>query len=388
MHELQEETKLNIPFKNIRIFRRQGVIKPVFLREPLGILDTLIEVYKDHIDKKRGQLNEVVAYCEHLGYDFRLVRGIASVLDSRAVFQSRSSISPIEARRQVFIEAATVVVASKEERKKVMELIAKRNNVSVSELEDSLYADLDAEQYLVDYRAPSGTELMKYYNYANMIALLAYSLRLEIDYRGTDDYLGSLITRLGESKITGTQITKAFLELKPTRRLSQRAVKIDEIMSRVISKPSWSLRAVIKYPARYKTPCTFEIDSKGDGKLLALDTFDEEIVIEIELTRNKQTKYGDIVVVDDIARRQGTTTSQILQEIKLEGTEYQDLGGVLVTPEKYGEISTHLKNLSTAGEVKAYFKELKVRDFMPVLEAFGYQVEWSTPRKNSKIYRL
>jgi hypothetical protein len=269
-----------------------------------------------------------------------------------------------------------------------MELIAERNNVSVSELEDNLYADLDDEQYLVDYRAPSSLELMKYYNYANMIALLAYSLRLEIEYRGTDDYLGSLITRLGESKIAGSQATKAVLELKPTRRLSQRAVKIDEIMSRVISKSSWSLRAVIKYPARYKTPCTFEIESRGNGKLLAVNTFDEEIVIEIGLPRSKQTKYGDIIVVDDMARRQGTTTSQILRDIKSEGTEYRDLGGVLVTPEKYDEISTHLKNLSTIGEVQAYFKELKVRDFMQVFESFGYQVEWRTPRKNSKIYKL
>ena len=105
---------MNLPFEHIRMYRRQGVIKPVFIREPLGILDTLIAVFRDHVEKKRGALNEVVSDCEHLGYDFRMVRGLASVLESRSIFQSRSSMPALEARRQVFTEAADTVVAGKD----------------------------------------------------------------------------------------------------------------------------------------------------------------------------------------------------------------------------------------------------------------------------------
>ncbi|TFH16413.1 DUF790 family protein [Candidatus Bathyarchaeota archaeon] len=379
---------MSLPFEHIRVFRREGVIKPVFLREQLGILDTLMMVYTDHRGKKRGELNEVISDCEYLGYDFRMVRGIAAVLDARSVFQSRSSISPIEARRQVFTEAAATVVASKDERIKVLEAVALRNNISVEELDDSLYADLDDEQYLVEFRAPSGEELMRYYNYANMIALLSYSLSIEITYRGSDDYLVNQIKRLGASRVSGSQTTKAVIELRPTKRLSQRADKINEIMSRVIGKPQWSLKANIKYPARYKTPCVFEIDNNGDGKLLAVDQRESELVIEIGLPKKKQAKYGDIVVLDDTARRQGVTSAQILREIKDEGPKYMDLGGVLVTPEKHKEIRAHLRTLSTLGEAQSYFKGLGVRDFMTALESYGYQVEWSKPRENSKIYRL
>ncbi|MCW4013264.1 MAG: DUF790 family protein, partial [Candidatus Bathyarchaeota archaeon] len=171
---------MNLPFEHIRMFRRSGVIKPTFIREPLGILDTLIAVFKDHLDKKRGALNETLSDCEHLGYDFRMVRGIASVLEARSVFQSRSSMPPLEARRQAFSEAASTVVASTDERFTVLEAVAKRNGISVAELDDSLYADLDDEQYLVSFREINAEDLMKQYNYANMIALLAYSLRLEL----------------------------------------------------------------------------------------------------------------------------------------------------------------------------------------------------------------
>ena len=370
------------------MFRRSGVIKPVFIREPLGILDTLIAVFKDHVDKKRGELNEIVADCEHLGYDFRMVRGIASVLEARSVFQSRSSMAPLEARRQLFTEASNTVVATKEERLKVLETVAERNGLSVEALDDSIYADLEDEQYLVDFRDITAEELMKHYNYANMVALLAYSLRLEFYYRDSDEYLEHLIDRLGRATITGTNRVKAVIELKATRRLSQRASKIDEIMRRIIDKPGWSLRANIKYPQRYKTVCVFEINNQGDGELIAVDQVENETIIEISTPKKKEPKYGAIVVLDDEARRRGVTTTQIKKEIKTEGTKYRDLGGVLVTPDKHKEMRNQLKQFSILSEAQNYLKDQGVRDFMAVIEAYGYQVDWTQPRGNSKIYRL
>jgi len=379
---------VNLPFDHIRMFRRSGVIKPRFIREPLGILDTLIAVFKDHVNKKRGPLNETLSDCEHLGYDFRLVRGIASVLEARSVFQSKSSIPPLEARRQVFTEAASTIVASKEERLSVLEAVATRNGVSVAELDDGLYADLDDEQYLVSFRDISAEELMKQYNYANMIALLAYSLRMEIYYRDSDEYLEHQINRLGKATISGNRRIKAVIELKSTRRRSQRASKIDDIMRRVIEKEGWSLRANIKYPQRYKTVCVFEINNKDGGDLLAVDQEETETIIEIGLPKKKESKYGDIVVLDDVASRKGVITAQIKKEIREEGTKYRDLGGVLVTPEKHREIKENLMKLETVGEAQRFFKELGVGDFLAVLEAYGYHVEWVKPRGNSKIYRL
>jgi predicted nuclease of restriction endonuclease-like RecB superfamily len=366
------------------MFRRKGFIKPIFIREPIGILDTLIEVYKDHIGKKKGELNEVLSDCEHLGYNYKMVRGLASVLNSRSKFQSKSTIPPMEARRQVFSEAAKVVVTSEVERNKILKIVANRNRIPVSELDESLYADLENEQYLIDFYAPSSEELMKYYNYANMIALLAYSLRLEIGYKSSDEYLENLIKRLAKPKKGRNNI----IELKPTRRLRQRAVKIDDIISRLLKRTEWSLRAIIKYPPRYKSHCTFEIDSKGDGNLLAVDSLLQEVIIEVETHEKKPPKYGEIVVIEEIARHQGKTSSQIMNEIKLEETDYIDLGGVLVSPEKHVQINNKLKLLSSLEQVQSYFKELGIRDVLAVLESFGYQVEWSKPRKDSRIYQL
>ena len=375
-----------LPFEHIRIFRRKGVIKPILIRAPQGILDTLIDVYRDHIEKKRGQLNEVVGDCEYLGYNFKLVRGLSSVLDSRSVFQSRSAIPPIEARRQVFRQAAKRVVISKDDRLEVMSEVASRNGITVEELDDSLYSDLEAEQYLIEFKTPTSEDLSLYYNYAHTVALLAYSTRIEVSFKGEDGQLVRQFKSLGEEEPTSGSMM--VVRLRSTNRLAQRASKIDDVLSRILGTEGWLLRADIKYPAQYKSTCVFEIDSRGDGRLLKTDPVDE-FIIEIPMVARKKTlKYGEIVVLDEVAERQGVTNVKVLREIKEEGGEYRNLGGVLVVPAKYNEIMEALSSIETLGMAQGYFKTMGVRDFLQVLESFGYQIEWAKPRKSSRLYRL
>ena len=331
--------------------------------------------------------------CEYLGYNFRLVRGVASVLDSSSVFQPRSAMPPLEARRQVFTEAAKRVVINKEERLEVMGEVATRNGISVEELDDSLYSDLEDEQYLVKFDAPTPEDLSFYYNYAHTVALLAYSTKIEVSFKGEDRRLVNQFMSLGEEE--PTRGSKMVVRLKSTNRLAQRASRIDAVLSRLLGTEGWQLRADVKYPARYKTTCVFEIDSRGDGRLLKtmpvvmkIEPVKEELIIEIPTARKKMLRYGEIVVLDEVAERLGVTNGKVLREIKEEGGEYKKLGGVLVVPTKYDEIKDALASIETLGEARSYMKTLGVRDFMQVLESFGYQVEWAKPRKSSRLYRF
>lgn len=377
-----------LPFEHIRVFRRKEVIKPILVREDIGVLDTLIEVYSDHVGKKRGELDAVVSDCEYLGYDFKLVRGLASVLDSMSTFQSRSAIPPLEARRLVFKAAANHVIIGKEDRHHLLSNVAEKRGVTVDELDDSLYSDLESEQTLVDFNTVSPEELAHYYNYAHTVALLAYSTRIQMSYRGIDDHLERGFYGLGTEEPNYGSMK--VVSLKPTNRLSRRSSKIDDVLSKLMEKEGWLLKADIKYPARYKTTCVYEFDSRGDGSIMKTEPVEDELIIEIPLVikKKKQSKYGDIVVVDEVAEREGVTNGKILREIKAEGTEYKKLGGILVTPEKYEEISTSLKSVKTLGDAQSYAKSIGVRDFMQLIESFGYHVEWAKPRKTSKLYRL
>ncbi len=134
----------------------------------------------------------------------------------------------------------------------------------------------------------------------------------------------------------------------------------------------------------------FEIDSRGDGRLLKTDPVEEEFIFEIPLLikNKKRLTYGEIVVLDEVAEREGVTNGTILRAIKEEGAEYKKLGGVLVAPDKYEEIKAELKTIETLGEAQSYLKSLGVRDYVQVLESFGYQIELAKPRKTSKLYRF
>ena len=296
-------------------------------------------------------------------------------------------MAPLDARRQVFTEAAKRVVISKEERLEVMGEVAKRNGIPVEELDDSLYSDLEDEQYLVEFNAPTPEDLSLYYNYAHTVALLAYSTRIEISFKGEHRGLVNQFMALGEEE--PTRGSKMVVRLKSTNRLAQRASRIDAVLSRLLGTEGWLLRADIKYPSRYKTICVFEIDSRGDGRLLKTEPVEEELIIDIpDVDRKRELKYGEIVVLDEVAERLGVTNGKVLREINEEGGEYRKLGGVLVVPAKYDEIKEALESIETLGEARSYMKTLGVRDFMQVLESFGYQVEWLKPRKSSRLYRF
>jgi len=165
---------VTLPPEHIRVYRRRGVIRPVFLGEDASLSKTLIATHGSHVGEKREALAEALSDCEQLGYNYRLVRGLSSVLEGRCLFESPAVIPPIEARSMVFREAAGRVVATEGERAAVLASVAKRVGVTVDELDESLYGDLEDEQVLAEFSEPEPAELNRYYNYANTVALIAY----------------------------------------------------------------------------------------------------------------------------------------------------------------------------------------------------------------------
>jgi hypothetical protein len=380
---------MTLPQEHIRVYRRKGVIRPVFLGEDVSLSKTLIATYGSHVGMKRGALSEALSDCEQLGYDYRLVRGLSSVLEWRCVFGSRAVMPPIEARALVFGEAAGRVVATERERVAVLASVAKRLGVTVEQLDESLYGDLEDEQVLDEFSEPEPGELNLYYNYANTVALLAYSRSIHAEADEVDEYLGRLAERIGETRIDGLgRGVSIYIKLRPTRRLSQRGARIDEFAARLLYAGSWSIEASIVYPARRKDAAVMELNSVQHGGLLKKDPHREELIIEIPSREPRKPAYGEVIVVERLAHRLGVTERQLLREIREEGHEYRDLGGVLVTPRILEEISGALGGVETLGEAEKVLRGIGVRSVMPVLEALGYQVEPGRPRGESRVYRL
>lgn len=83
-----------------------GKIEPAYAHIDHGTLElarSIIKTFQEHVGRSYGEILEALEPME--GSNYRLVRGIAQILERRCVFESGSDIDPLIARRMVFEES-------------------------------------------------------------------------------------------------------------------------------------------------------------------------------------------------------------------------------------------------------------------------------------------
>ena len=84
----------------------KGKIEPVYaLRnlENLEVASSVIDVFQEHVGRTYGELIGELEGVEEINY--RLIRGLAQILERRCVISENSDVDPIAARRAVFEES-------------------------------------------------------------------------------------------------------------------------------------------------------------------------------------------------------------------------------------------------------------------------------------------
>jgi len=96
--------------------------------------------------------------------------------------------------------------------------------------------------------------------------------------------------------------------------------------------PGWQLKAIIGYPARYKEGSSLELSDLREGAMIQRDPREDETIIEISKSKRKQKKprFGNVIIIEELANRLGVTESGAMKEVTGSGVKYRDLGGVLV----------------------------------------------------------
>ena len=386
--------------EHIRVKRRKGVMTPIYAsEEELGLAKTLVSVHRDAVERTRRELGEAVSDCEELGYDYRLVRGLASLLEERCAFESRAVMRPLRARKAVFGEAGRIVVATEEERNRAMANAAFRLGVSTLELEQSLYADLDDEQVLAGFEEPEPLDLLKEYNFALAVALVAHGKRLEVSYEGKDRGLEDAVGRLGESRVSSSGgVSRLVVEWRPSNRSGYRGALIEGVLSKLLQLGGWALSVAVVYPLKVGRAYRLEIRGDVEGGMMSAGSRREEPLIP-EVRRaprsvsrpapqSKTRPSGGVVVVDDVGRRMGLTESEVREMYR--GENLLDLGGVLISREMREAVLEVLGGVIDMrfDSVRGILRGLGVKQPVPVLEALGYEVDWNRDRGESLVYRL
>ncbi|RMD94884.1 MAG: DUF790 family protein, partial [Calditrichaeota bacterium] len=150
----------------------------------LQIARDLISIFQEHVGKTRGELEAALDTFEGGRVGYKIVRGLAKILEGFAEFAPNYEYDYTEIRLRLFefAESYRPIVRQPDlvhqiTRESVLEKFEKE----VSPLPENLYGDLPESQILVRMnRVPQPEELLRRYNLALAQGLLYRCYRMEI----------------------------------------------------------------------------------------------------------------------------------------------------------------------------------------------------------------
>ena len=238
----------------LRVSRRGGRYRPEFItHEAQPLAARVLGTYRDHVDQPRRTVDEAVEAIEREETDFKLVRGLAALVEREATFETVAPLPPARSRRRAFEAAEQVGVATSDQRDQAIQEAANSQAVAADAVEASLYADRDCNQRLTGFDCRwSPEELIEQYNLSLAQTSLfdATEVRLtSSDPRG----LISAVKRLGLMyEITHGEVdggTERTVVVTGPDRLFRRTRRYGTAFARLLrsvaTSEEWELRAAI-----------------------------------------------------------------------------------------------------------------------------------------------
>jgi predicted nuclease of restriction endonuclease-like RecB superfamily len=232
----------------------------------LGLAHGAIACFKTHRGKTQGQLKEALKLWEGDSPDYRLKRGFAHILsNSFSEFTIVSPIDPPQLRERVF-KAANQTQTLPEHRHSTLERIAIAlsaelgQEVTVTDIEQGLYADLQENKILSEFTEPTPEEVIHRYNLAQVQGIFYKASHLLIqafrndpgEYKNLFRFLKlfQLMTYIEGDADTGFTITidGPTSLFKPSTRYG---LAIAKLIPALLHVSKWSLEAILTHKDSY-----------------------------------------------------------------------------------------------------------------------------------------
>jgi predicted nuclease of restriction endonuclease-like RecB superfamily len=255
---------------------RKDRIYPDFLQlnaEQLDLAQELINVYQTLQGKKKSEINEILDDLEQ-GLEFKRVRGLRTLLERRCTFASQCTIEPARARRAVFETAPVRKVTTERERAEVIANVAESLNVSIDELEQSLWADLDSEIILEQFDPLTPEALLRWYNLSLAQTLLFKSTGMTLTVMGKAPKLFRAIKYFGLMYLPEDGNKIRIEGSSSLLKLSERyGTALAKLLPAIVKSESWQLDAEIVI-RRDNTPRIYHfiMDSRDKALLMSAES--------------------------------------------------------------------------------------------------------------------
>jgi hypothetical protein len=228
-----------------------GQIRPAYVtasEQYLSLAAGLIGIYEGGIGKKRSQLRTEVGDLENGPFDFRLVRGLETILERRSVFAVDSPVDPGRIRSAIFSRSGgfTPDPAS---RSAILAEVAGEFKLAAEEVERLFWNDLDDEQVLRSFDAMTPTGLLASYNLSLTQTLLFRATTMEFRPGGNWKNIFRMVKYLGLMYSIDTDQDGYLVSVEgpvALLKLTQRyGTNLAKLLPEIIKGGKWILRAQI-----------------------------------------------------------------------------------------------------------------------------------------------
>lgn len=199
---------LPLQLLRIKITNKGKNISPVFCRpvddsfHELKLAADLIKQFEESFRKRETKrlLGERIALLESSFDDYKLVRGLHTLLERRCIFSSWNhaespanitgnysvnNLDPFNIRKNLFEESlAQGYALNDRERKEIINSVASKIRISHETIIREMWADLEENMVLEGFKTIEPEKLISWYNLSLMQTLLFNSTKLEFCVRG------------------------------------------------------------------------------------------------------------------------------------------------------------------------------------------------------------
>ena len=177
-----------LPAELLAVQRWKDQVRPKYSKlsqRDVSAAEAVIRLYRESVGAKRGAIREGVAELENAYGDYRLVRGLAALVERACSFASKAHADPLKVRHALFTEASKRgFPTTPEERLALAQDAASALGLTPVQVEESMYADLDSEEVLESCPSVRPTDLLKQYNLSLTQTLLFSSTEMEFTASG------------------------------------------------------------------------------------------------------------------------------------------------------------------------------------------------------------
>ena len=246
-----------LPRDLLVVRKRKGTIIPRYLSDT-KLAEELIKIFTRYQGQKYKKL---LGKREELeGNNFKVVRGLSTLLERQCSFVDSSDLSGKDVRSFLFEHG---FVTTLEERDKLLDEASQFFQVSKSKVEEAMFSDLWDEQILSDFNPLSPDELIRRYNLSLTQTLLFDALGLNFKVEGNYQHIFRQIKYLGlmYEIDDGVKVTGPGSLFKKNRKYGTSLAKLLPV---IMNAEKWQIHAIIETTIGGEPRILdFDLDSKN-----------------------------------------------------------------------------------------------------------------------------